>query len=271
VADTGYWVEISQGGARLGAGLRLTRHYALTALHCLRGSDADAELDLSFATGDKVHGKVYELCPEADLALIDILEPSEYTVILPPNADRAERGDAWYSPYRPSGSDPYLTGVVSSGSMRYACESGHEIEALQLDVNQPIGGYSGYSGSPVERDAGSGEPALLGMLVEEFPDRRDPDRAANVLFAATIAEALRRFNCLGVGHLSTVLRAVQEVPAVARVPGQPADSGPTAEARARFALLQEVASSGVLSQEHLPELALRLAWNLVDSDLGRAG
>lgn len=280
--DTGYWVEISQGGARLGAGLRLTRHYALTALHCLRGSDADAELDLFFANGEQIQGRIGERSPEADLALIEILQPSRPDVFLPPNADLATRGDVWFSPYRPSSCDPQLTGLVSSGSMPYACEGGLEIEALQLEVDQPISDYSGYSGSPVERDAASGGAALLGVLLEEFPDRRDPGRAANVLFAATIGEALRRFDYLGVGHLRAALRAVHDEPPgrpAAMVPArseppvtqvsvsiQPAAAGPIAAASAIVALFQDWANTGVLPQAHVPALVLRVASRLADGD-----
>jgi len=265
--------------------LRLTRHYALTALHCLHGSDADAALDLSFASGEKVQGRVDERCPEADLVLIEILQPAGCAVSLPPSVDRAVRGDVWFSPYRPSSSDPQLTGMVSNGSMQYACESGREIEALQLDVDQPIGDYSGYSGSPVERDATWGKPALLGVLMEQLPDRRDPDRASSVLFAATIAEVCRCFNYFGVEHLRGAFSDVREVapensapvapagtePVAARVsPGQ-TEAGPVAAANAIVALLQDWAQSGVLPQAHVPELALRVAWRLVDSDWAGAG
>jgi hypothetical protein len=175
--------------------------------------------------------------------------------------------------------------MVSSGSMQYVCESGYEIEALQLDVNQPIGDYSGYSGSPVERDTASGGPALLGVLVEQFPDRRDPDRAASVLFAATIAEVCRRFNYLGVGHLRAAFGAAHGVepehtaavvsartePAGPQVSREPADAGPVAAASAIVALLQDWANSGVLPQAYVPALALRVAWRLVDSDWAGAG
>ena len=149
-----YWIEISQHGARLGAGFLLTRRYALTAFHCLRELPSDDEqLELSFAGGEVGPGRVHERSPEADLALIDILKPHESPVVLP-NADRASRGDSWSAPYRPGPSDPYLSGDVLSGGMPYVCEAGNSIEALQLDCSQHLGDYSGYSGGPVERYTG---------------------------------------------------------------------------------------------------------------------
>jgi hypothetical protein len=198
--DRDYWVEISQRGALLGAGSLLTEHYALTAAHCVRGIDFGKEgLKLSFASGEMVTGRVCENAAGADLALIEILEPCESPLI--PNVGRAVPGDMWSAPYRPSTSHPYLGGTVLSGAIRFRLEMGDEIEALQLDCSQHLGDYSGYSGGPVERQVTSGEPALLGVLLEQYPDRHSSGRASNVLFAATIAEALRRFDCLDTNHL----------------------------------------------------------------------
>jgi hypothetical protein len=198
--DRDYWVEISERGARLGAGFLLTRHYALTAAHCLRGVDFGKErLKLSFASGEMVTGRVRETAAGADLALIEIREPRESPLI--PHFDRAVRGDKWLAPYRPSTRDPYLSGTVLSDAISYRLEAGDEIEALQLDCSQYLGDYSGYSGGPVERQVTSGEPSFLGVLLEQYPDRRYDGRASNVLFAATIAEALRRFDLLGMSSL----------------------------------------------------------------------
>ena len=63
-----YWVEVSQGGRRLGAGFLLTRCHALTALHCLRAADPNLdELDITFVGGETVPGRIYRRSPEADL------------------------------------------------------------------------------------------------------------------------------------------------------------------------------------------------------------
>jgi len=207
-----YWVEISKRGTRLGAGFLLNRRFALTASHCLRSiSSDDEQFELSFPSGLVASGRVHELSLGADLALIDILKPHGGTLILP-KADRAGSGDKWSAPYRPGPSDPYLSGDVLHGAMTYRCEGGNDIEALQLVCSLDLGDFSGYSGAPVERHAQGADPALLGVLLEQYLDRQAPGRASGVLFAATIAEVLRCFDSFGVTHLLKVLLPESEIP-----------------------------------------------------------
>jgi hypothetical protein len=172
--------------------------------------------------------------------------------------------------------------------MRYRCEAGHEIEALQLGCSQRLGDYSGYSGGPVERHVTGREPALVGVLLEQYPDRQTVDRASDVLFAATIAEALRRFDCLGVGHLMKVLFADDQAsqqyltaPAADRRDAAESLQEPKgshssrsssslestiAAANSLFDALGEWASSGILDPTHVSLLALRVASRVVESD-----
>ena len=285
MANTDYWIEISRRGTRLGAGFVLNKHHALTAFHCLRGIDpGDEHLELSFATGEVTPGRVCERSPGADLALIDVLKPRESTLI-PPNVDRAGRGDMWSAPYRPSTGDPYLGGDVLSGAMRYRCEAGHEIEDIQLGCSQRLGDYSGYSGGPVERQVTGREPALVGVLLEQYPDRQAADRASDVLFAATIAEALRRFDCLGVGHLMKVLSTETTTPQAylpatashgldpaisaqeqhGSRPGSSLDSR-IADANSVLQFIRELATSEILNPTDVSALALRVAWRVVESN-----
>jgi hypothetical protein len=277
VASTDYWIEIFQQGTRLGAGFLLNQHHALTAFHCIRSAGPGEHLELSFATGEKIPGRVCEHNHGADLALIDLLKPRESTLITP-NADTAGRGDKWSAPYRPSTGDPYLSGDVLKGKVTYKCEAGLEIEALQLGCSERLGDYSGYSGGPVERHVTDREPSLLGILVEQFPDRQAPGRASDVLFATTIAEALRRFNCLGVGHLVNVLDADEQTPWKCPPAGEPqlpdtVVSGSHVPVESRIAAansiletIREWARSGVLDPAQVPTLALRVASRLVDSN-----
>jgi hypothetical protein len=279
-----YWVEIWQQGRKLGAGFIVTRHYVLTAFHCLRGLDPHDELvELSFASGEVSAGRIYESSPEADLALIDLLQPRDRK-FEPLTADRARQGDAWLAPYRPRGDEPHLSGDVVSGAIAYTCETGHQIEALQLNCSQGIGDYSGYSGGPVERRGPSARPSLIGVLLEQYPDRR-ADRASGVLFAATIAEAARRFNCLGVGHLIDVMTAGND-PAPerspAKGPGRHDEPGPVqapslqasrnslerviARADSLLAALDEWGASNTLSPLEVSMLKSRVVRRVVEGD-----
>jgi len=277
VASTDYWMEIFRQDTRLGAGFLLNQHHVLTAFHCVRSTEPGEHLELSFATGEKIPGRVCEHARGADLALIDLLKPRESTLIMP-GADKAVRGDKWSAPYRPSTGDPFLGGDVLEGKIKYRCEAGLEIEALQLGCSERLGDYSGYSGGPVERHATGREPSLLGILVEQFPDRQAPGRASDVLFAATIAEALRRFNCLGVGHLVNVLDADEQTPWKCPSVGEPqppdtAPPGPRIPMESRIAAansimetIREWARSGVLDPSQVSALAVRVALRLVDSN-----
>jgi Trypsin-like peptidase domain len=212
VDDNEYWVEIYQQGERFGAGFLLAKRFVLTALHCLLNCATDNDkVELSFAEGRVIPGLVIERAHGADLALIAITE-AESCSVSAPLPDRSVQGEMWRAPYRPSGTDPYLSGGVQHGSVRYQCEGGDSIEALQLACAEHIGDYSGYSGGPVERNNGNGNQAVLGILIEQYPDRNIPGRGSNVLFAATISEALRRFEYFDVWHLYRALCPQPDVP-----------------------------------------------------------
>lgn len=204
-----YWFEFFQGDKRLGAGFFLTRCYALTALHCLRGIDADDDiLDIRLTDGDKVLGRVHRRSIETDMALIDVPKVNGITAIIP-NPGRADDGGTWKNPYRPSNSHVYLSGRVGEFAITYQCVGGADIEAIQLECDQSVGDYAGYSGSPIELNYPGGNQTVIGILLEQYPDQHESyqelQRATNVLFAATLAEAYRRFDCFDTEHLRKAL------------------------------------------------------------------
>ncbi|MFC7533028.1 hypothetical protein [Actinoplanes sp. GCM10030250] len=171
----------------------------LTAAHCLRALPVgEVELTATLATGQKLRVRVEEVV-DWDLALLVAVDPDECEV-LPPHTDACRSKDAWFAPYRPSVGDPHLDGHVMSPDCAYGLTDGAEVTALQLGVNQLLGSYSGYSGGPVEVDA-ERSPRLVGVLLEQYPDRSDPDRSSNVLFAAQIQRAILRFRRFDIAHL----------------------------------------------------------------------
>ena len=211
-----YWVDILQRGVPLGAGFFVTKRYVLTARHCLRRIDPEDDfVDLRCADGIVVQGRLYyQPHGEVDMALIEVGKPPDVPL---PSPDVSTHGDPWNSPYRPTDGDPLLSGVVDDPALAYRCADRSTVEALQLMCDQPLDNYEGYSGSPVER-ADSDFPALIGILLEQNRDRLDGRRATGVLFAATIRDALNRFDCFANAHLLRILAPDVDLPAVAPAP-----------------------------------------------------
>ncbi|MEV8349723.1 trypsin-like peptidase domain-containing protein [Streptomyces niveus] len=256
----GYWVELYQSEQRLGGAFFLTRRYVVTALHCLSSlTSPDGRLDVVLTDGSKLAGHVCRRDEDADLALIVI--DAAYEVRLPiPRAGVAHRGDDWHSPYRPEATEPALGGKVDGGTAGYPCEGGAVIEALQLTVDQHTGDYSGYSGGPVITGIpDEHESVLVGILLEQVPDRTAAGRAANVLFAATIGEVVRRFDQFHVENLIDVLHPEGSA--------KGGESTSTAAVESSFDRVREWAERGLLDSSQVSELNFIIAKAAVERHL----
>jgi len=208
MSGTSYWVSISRNGTRLGAGFMLAGCYVLTAHHCLGDAAPGTEdVEIEFEGGEVLPGRVLRRSPKADLALIDVPKAGSGPII--PRVDRASAGHAWWNPYRPNLSHALLSGTIVEPSLPYECEAGDTVEAMQLRCVQDTGDYAGYSGSPIEGGQPDEDSKLFGVLIEQYPhqypDRVSPRPASTVLFAATISEVFRRFDCFDLGHLISLL------------------------------------------------------------------
>ncbi|GAA2651134.1 hypothetical protein GCM10010400_03010 [Streptomyces aculeolatus] len=264
MTDAGYWVDLYQDRRRLGAGFLLTRRYVLTALHCLRGlAPDDVDVGIVLADGEHLDGRLRCRAPDADLALIEVAAHHRLSPRIP-NAGHALPGWHWRGPYRPSAAEAALSGTIDHRADDFACEGGASIEALQLSVEQLLGDYSGYSGGPVEGAADGGDPAVVGILLEQAPDRADGKRAGNVLYAATIAEAIARFDHLQVSHLIDVLRPradAWEAP-------EADERKPQEKAEAWFHRLEQWSEQGYMDPVQIAELRFMVAQRAISSDFG---
>lgn len=262
-----YWVDMLQGTRRLGAGFFVLPGLVLTARHCLpyRAADGDV-VDVRCGDGKVIPGSVRLPRDGVDLALVELSHEPDLSVTLP-NADRSERDEPWSNPYRPEPNFPFLSGEVDDPTVAFLGADDIQVEALQLSCRQALGDYSGYSGSPIER-ADRSDPALLGILVEQFPDRQDPERASEVLFAVTMLEVLRRFDYFGYGHLAKLL---SPHPAARPVPAAAAERGPTdtsmseqVSAAARFSeWVLPLVEGGYLNRDDVSVLLLQVAKDIV--------
>jgi hypothetical protein len=201
-----------------------------------------------------------------------------------PVAHIARPGDRWRGPYRPSPSDVQLSGTVDDRT-RLTCEAGGAIEALQLTTDQHLGDYSGYSGGPVERSAERAADhdgsVVLGILLEQAPSRDATAAgrsAANVLFSATIAEAMRAFDYFDVGHLVDVLRPPTRIGArderVARPVRQTARADKAervAETEIVLTAIRQWAEGGLIDPSQAAEFRHHTVRKLIDTEFGSEG
>jgi hypothetical protein len=277
MSGSGYWVTISRNGARLGAGFMLTGCYVLTAHHCLGDEVPGAEdVKVEFEGGEVATGRVLRRSPGADLALIDVPKLGGPMI---PRGTPARTGDAWRNPYRPSLSHALLSGTIEAVPVTYRCEGGDAVEAMQLGCVQDLEDYAGYSGSPIEGGRPHEESKLFGVLIEQYPrhypDHAAPRPASMVLFAVTLSEVFRRFDCFDLGHLISLLPSSSgtDVPRAPDGIGKPAARSDVesriAVANAEIEALDGWQKRGLLDEQYVTALKLRvIERHLLGDDAG---
>jgi len=148
-----------------------------------------------------------EVSTGLDVAVLHLQRPAPAVL---PAAGQVTAGQQWRVDTRPDPGAPVLRGTVTEPHRPLKNAAGKETTLIQLWVEQEIGSYRGYSGSPVIAQSASG---VLGVLVEQafwrVPAQLGAQRpVANVLYAAPIEGVLAEFDLAGV----PVARSVRDIP-----------------------------------------------------------
>jgi tetratricopeptide (TPR) repeat protein len=194
-------------GLDKGAGFVLTPSVVITAHHVVSERGAKT---VSFALSDGGSIPVSQVDEDEalDIAKLALSQESPDMIAA---IGKANEDDRWRVEAQPHGDDPMLKGTVDSTKWQLHNAKGRITEVLQLQVEESLGDYAGYSGSPVVLN--SPPLAVIGVLVQQqllrtrWSSETSHRPASNVLYAIPIDSVLRRFN------LERLARSALKVPA----------------------------------------------------------
>ena len=152
------------GGKDCGAGFALGPRLAVTAHHVVRNR---GDKPVAYAPVGGAPVGVERVQPDVGHDAAILWLASDAGESLPASA--AVSGARWRveSP-PPRGNDPHLHGTVMTARMTIHNAQGQPVEVAQLEVDEQLGGFGGYSGSAVLDSLGR---AVLALLVEQKPRR----------------------------------------------------------------------------------------------------
>ena len=164
----------------------------ITANHVVGNQEASS-LHFVSQVGRKISVERVERDDDLDIAVLRLGEDMSEGLVV----GQAIEGAAWQVETQPLGNDPKLTGTVTATHRQFVKGQGRPaMYVVQLQVDQNLDEYKGYSGSPVALKLPSG--AVIGVLVEQLLSRLSgpigqPRPATNVLYAIPIQDVLNRF------------------------------------------------------------------------------
>ena len=171
--------RVAVDGHDKGGAFAIDERLVLTAHHVVRTA-GDAAISYRPIGRDEVDAIQVRPLPELDVAAIELADGVEsLTAVWPRN------GASWRSVSPPPGADPHLTGKIDSITVPIHNAASHDLEVVQLTVDQLLGSYRGYSGSAVLLD----EDKVAALLVEQTMLRAKvigPALATNVLYAVSV-------------------------------------------------------------------------------------
>ena len=177
------------GGKDKGAGIAVRPRLVITAGHVVGGGgpDGQADVPVSFKTldGHQVDATLpVRFAKDLDAAALDLAEDAAWSQVA-----NARTGGRWSASPTGVSNDPVLTGTITAIGMPLEDAKGNRVTAMQLEVEQDLGGFKGYSGSAVFNEEGQ----VTGLLIEQKLQRVNAPRpaASNVMFALPIADVAR--------------------------------------------------------------------------------
>lgn len=191
--------RVSIDGAVCGIGFAIGPRLALTARHVVVDAldetgqpKPDCSVKLHGPDGITYDAELGTCSRRLDVAALRLT--ADVSTWL--EAGRPQDGIGWRVASRPNDDDPMLTGQITTAARPLVTDAGEEAILMQLDVQQSLGDYAGYSGSPVEHVTTDGEPqGIIGVLIEQGRWRtRVPGQllapVSNVLYAVPIHSVL---------------------------------------------------------------------------------
>ena len=178
--------RIIASGRDVGTGFAVTPRVVLTAGHVVRERSARS-LQFVLADHDPISVTDSTIDEALDVGALRLTDDVPAT----PLVGRATTGARWIADAQPRSNDPQLDGVIKAAKWSFTNKRKHQVDGIQLDVEQELGDYSGYSGSPILSEEG----VAVGLLVEQLPRREnaspgEPSRASNVLYAVSVLDAI---------------------------------------------------------------------------------
>lgn len=165
-----------------GAGVAVGPQRVLTAGHVVGGGQPGTPVSFKPLGGDAVSViPPIRFAEGLDAAVLDLAD----TVTCSPVAN-ASAGERWFVNATGASNDPVLTGAITAIGVPITDAMGNRVTVIQLQVDQELGGFKGYSGGAVLNEQGQ----VTGLLIEQKPQRipaRRPE-ASNVLFALPIVD-----------------------------------------------------------------------------------
>lgn len=164
-----------------GCGFLIAAQLAITANHLVRRPDGSSvEPD---RVGLKIDGtpftvRAIESDLDLDVAVLHLVESAVEWL----QTGHARKGQDWKVRTQPRGNDPQLNGIFSALRRPYTNSWGRKTLGHQVQVNQVLDDYRGYSGSPVEAPDG----VVVGVMVEQIGSRL-PNRSMTKSSAAPVA------------------------------------------------------------------------------------